>query len=349
MKAKIFPRVHAINSTGQNARPGARIQLFQLGSVPQNPKEKTLLARFERRLKKGVSEGWKVDGKRILSLRAKILVLQTSIRLREKFGGRDPTHFHVLGAIAKDHGLNSFELRHAATAMVNMYTSYRTQATWDGAPNQLYRAITLNLPGRQGNYPSGIEAHLRKQGGALLDSMELARQIGVQTNIDEINHINVSMQLLAITGHVKKYPEVTNRTSGGTISMWGHTQNSPRLDSYKDRWGNFRNTSLYILNAISAKPRRVTDLFKPKIGRHHIAGNPKAIYSDTSIYGAVGALANAGIIKVRNRQFKNAVNSTITVQEVFLATKWKEVWSIAARTNTFPEVLRLALLGEKTA
>jgi len=317
----------------RQSRLGAAIKIHQFSSVPETSKERQLYDEFTEQIQ-GL-EGRPTAQRRLEQLRIKAKVLERSIALKKRLGGRNPNVFQVLGAVALEHGLNSKELKESATALSAIYHYYGKSIGWEGDPRSVYTAIKLKkIPGRKINFPSGIEELLYKSKGKAVSSLEIAERLGIDW---QIRHnqilINASLQFLEVCGLVKKMPSKDKRTGARThLSVWAHrSHENPDVD--------YPNPRIHVLRKLFEGVTRTTELYKPQPGR---TGNPDAIYRQTGIGLVIKYLSDAGLItKKSNRTGK------LTYQTLQLTPEGRRLTKKLVENKSLPEALRKILLGTK--
>jgi len=345
----------ADKAIGRSARFGRGIRLQQAASVPVTHKEARLLQQVEMQIGREMQRQKRVASPKLLRLLSVQRVLQHSLKLSEKSGGRKPTVYQLLGRISLTYGIDSRELWESATAMNTLWAQHPDRVSWDGTPKQAYNAIKMRI-GRK-NLPSSVVDLLHRRQIPLASS-GISSALGIDFRK---NHptINGAMQLLETAGFVKKLPMVVLPGFGAPVSVWCHNAFRPSLSPYKmiNAQGlHFRNVPMEILDKLlnSGGSSPMTQLYKETahkpLGRR--AGNPNAIYLDQAVFLNIKKLQDAGLVKTLaiplQSRGKGTVKGTGTLK-IELTVLGEKLWGDALKTGNLSEELRILLLGEKEA
>lgn len=345
---------------GRHARFGKRVILQQAGTVPGTVKEKSLLSKIQEQIhgsmqKRGAAGSVKLE--RLLSVQR---VLQESLKLRQRNGGRDPNVYQVLGKIALVYGLDSAELEGAVTTMSTLYIK-RENVTWIGSPRFLYSSIkTLVEPGRKNVLSSVEELLYRKQ--APMTNKDIC--LGLNLDFQKKNRVltTTSLQLLETAMFAKKLPLFSPPVTGGQLSVWCHRAYRPKLDLYKFSSGgmdHFNNVPMEILNQIYVNGGKYpASLMSRRVERE----NTGAIFGHDNVNKNLTLLTQAGLVTVskipqlgvtpfrRNTGSRASNKGTLAGTGTLLAELTplgRKLWENAVKTNILGEQLRMLLLGER--
>ncbi len=298
---------------------------------------------------------------RLLSVQ---LVLQESLKIRQSNEGRNPNVYQVLGKIALVYGLNSQELKQAASTMCTVWINYKDSVTWDGRPNDISTALRMAIGLEHKTLPSAAEEFLHKQRVALT-SREIASGLKIDFKKTK-DRINNAMQLLETAMFTKKLPLMNEIGNVTQLSVWVHRAYNPKIMAYGFSVGqetHFRNVQMEILNQLftANRGRLMTELYRKSAANisPNPSGNPNAIYSSLTAGNNAKLLEENDLIKMtpiraqlRNPRhgYRNIQMGTVKdtgTSRLELTTLGKKLWGDALRTGILSEELRILLLGEK--
>ena len=341
-----FQLQRLVHLVAKRARFGRRIQLHQLSTVPSNRKEHELLQQFKAELLK--SRGNNASAKKIDVLKTKVKVLAISSLLHQEMVKKDPEHperkptiYQILAVTALAYGLDSKELNNQISSMSNTANKYPNQVTWGGNPTRLRKAIKIPLSTGAFALPT-IEKILLESKEFAMDSKNIAAKIGISWTKENMNIINSCMQLLEVSGFVKKMP--SSSAWGAHMSVWMHR-------AYKNPKINYPNSGMNILEKLWGGRKRVTELYTEKIKKRRrgnlvTTGSKAAEFTIGTILATLKLLEDAGIIQLQKHVSLGYPKGTIA-GEAELTDYGKKLWNKYIQTRSLPEELRKILLGEK--
>ena len=344
---------------GRHARFGKRIVLQQTGTVPASPRERELLPKIQEQIHQTRKQKGKGSSGKLERLSAIEKVLRESIQLRKVNGGRDPNVYQVLGKFALMYGLDSQELKKAASAMYTTWVYYHNLVTWDGSPNHISNALRMQIGSGNRNLPSETEKLLHIQQKPLT-----SKEIALALRLDFIKFgrpLNSSLQFLETAMYVKKLPlMVEPGASSSPFSVWAHRAYKSKINPYELKLGNqthFKNSQMEILNELHIHQGvcMITELYNRHMGRP--SGNPNAIFGPRIIRDAAKSLEKSGMIQsiyvrtilARNEKTGQAQGRTpeTGAQRLELTPLGKKFLEQTIKTGIISEELRVLFLGEK--
>lgn len=335
---KRLPSNRLVRLVTRRARFGKRIQLQQVGTVPQSDFERLELLQIQEEIQKH----WKSEfgSKKIVSLLSKAKVLQASLALRKELGGRNPSVYQVLSLTALRYGLDSPELKQQATKMLAMWR--RSKVFWDGSPGNIYMAMQVKLSHGQ-RLPSSIEKILF-QNKKSVDAKTMTEQVGLKWGPKSWNDINSSLQLLETAGLIKKMPEASFENPR---SVWFHT-------AHKNPPVDYPNIAIDTIRRLLEGPKTIFELSKirtRKVGsKVYSAGLESGKYSDIAIGRTLPKLASAGLIhltKTTKSGYGRHAGGKVPLITVSITSLGQRLLKEHDQNNSLPEWGRKLLLGEK--
>jgi len=341
----------------KSTRYGARIQLQQVASVPQDTLEAQLLPHIEQQI---ANENAARGGKRtrkLIGLEAKARVLEISGGLRRHIR-RNPTVYQVLAVPAIQYGLESQQLDDISRVMGTTQTHYPGEVTWDGATAYIRQAIRVDansrIPHVRINVPARIEELLHNSPDTALDTGEVARGIGLPETRGYFNHINSSFQLLETAGFIRKQPlHSVPGVAGGGFAVVSHR-------AYDNPFPRHPNSRLDILEALfqwsdqqcQGNPGsiRISVMFRPFTTKGKVKGSPNATYSVQVVRSSAHFLEDAGLVDCTPEQLGRLDGSrgSVPVTVLSLTPQAERYLTEMHRKQILPEGLRKLLLGERT-
>ncbi|VVB99414.1 Uncharacterised protein [uncultured archaeon] len=359
--AAVLPGVTRIVT--RKARPGKRIILNSLSSVPQNQEEKTLLESVRRRLNMAsgrLGTTRQGSGRNTLAqkeyngLLAKERVLSSAISLGEALGGRKPSIYQALAKIGLLYGFDSAEIREASKKMAGYAATKNNQSAipWVGAVTATAMAIKTPANKKGENYPTALEKMLygRKES---MTGLDMARKLGVQWSHESATVINAAMQLLETAGFAKKLPEYSTGKTGGTFTVWSHRAHRSSLSAYVFRERgitHYRNPQMEILNQLMNGPMETNRLYRQKKimdGKQYFTGNTDAIFPEMTVYDAVGKLQRNGLVRISEGKYAGGYKAREKIPVVDLTKDGQRLWAKSISRGNLEEKLRLLMAGEK--
>lgn len=342
-KGRLSSQERAARLVARKIRFGRRIQLHQVGSVPQTPFEKReyvkrLRAIIEKRrtLKKTSSQYEK--------LTTKAQVLQLSQQIGLMAGGRKPTVFQMIATVILHSGIDSQEVVRTMRSMQYIYKYQPNEVTWEGVPSNISAPIRQNLSNGR-SIVSNIERVLHDNKREL-DSEHVARLLGLDFYKKNQGAINAAMQILETAGLARKLPDHT-LPKGSQLSVWIHRAHSnPRI--------HYPNSQIELLRALYQKKGEyvpITTLHKlQSLRRKTPVGNPSAKVSSSAAHRTIRGLEEGGLVRLRRstktiKEKKRII--PIRVIEVALSPLGERYMDEYQETNHLPEGIRKLLLGEK--
>jgi hypothetical protein len=321
---------------GIKPRKGLRIKLASRKRIIKTATQQRLkqfLRHYEREIKR-----LSIDKKQSVYL-TRLRTTRKLLKSAMKRGIQKPTIYQLAAVLAYEHGLKKEQLLPHLNSLYSIMRSNPGAQFWEGTTTALAHAVRKDLPFR-------IEEILRKN-RLILDSYEIAQQLKISANRQNLSSINVSIQLLDQMDLVQKHPDHAPIPSvGSTIVTFSHRQHG----ALPIRHPSVLLTILEAAHKNGARGVLLTEIYKERVKKDgHKYGNPKANFRDSSVSQAKNKLKTRGLIGERTvritRTTKSRTGST-SISEIYLTPEGKKLMDRFARNGRKSfEDLRYYLLG----